>query len=283
MLLDDLQTAYEHHKEDSPLFVRNALKEVLQWYMLDFIGSSAWAERLLFKGGTCLRICFDLPRLSEDLDFDVEHPRLFAMTAFVDDLETYFRKKLQYDAFSTKIANNERTLYVKFPVLKALGLAVQEHESKTLFVRLDFAKTVGSAYHTELSMKSVGNFSFLIRRYALPDLFSGKLSAILTREAMEGKEKKERFKGRDFFDLLWFLEKGVQPNWEYLKESAGLGKLEAVERLEQKIQKITPAYLEKDLLPFFADTTFVKRFAANFHQLFSTYKALAFPSATKKT
>lgn len=274
MFLDDLKTIYESHKKDNPVFVRNILKEVLQHYMLDFIGGSVWAQRLVFKGGTCLRICFDLPRLSEDLDFDIEHPERFTVRSFIDDLEKYFRKALQYNAFSTKRANNEGTVYVKFPVLKTIGLPTQEHESNTLFVRIDFAKTAGRAYHTELSIKSVGNFSFLIRRYALPDLFSGKISAILTREAMEGREKKERFKGRDFFDLLWFLEKGVQPNWEHLEELTGVDKEEALERLEQKIQKVTPAYLEKDLLPFFADPAFVKKFAANFHQLFSTYAAV---------
>lgn len=271
MFLDDLQTTYESHKKDNPMFVRNILKEVLQHYILDFIGSSVWAQQLVFKGGTCLRICFDLPRLSEDLDFDIEHPELFTIGVFIDDLANYFRKGLQHDAFSTKLANNERTLYVKFPILKTIGLALQEHESNTLFIRLDFTNAVGRVNHTELSMKSAGNFSFLIRRYALPDLFSGKISAILTREAMDGGEKKERFKGRDFFDLLWFLEKGVQPNWERLEEMTGLGKDEALQRLEQKVQTVTPAYLERDLLPFFADSGFVRQFAENFHQLFGTY------------
>ena len=274
MLLDDLQIAYRNHKKDSQMYVRNILKEVLQHHVLDFIGSSVWAQRLIFTGGTCLRVCFDLPRLSEDLDFDVEHPEQFIVRTFVDDLTKHFRAVLQYSDFSTKTANNGRTVYVKFPVLKALGLATQEHESDTLFVRLDFSNTVGRAYHCELSMKSVGNFSFLIRRYALSDLFSGKVSAILTRDAMEGKEKKERFKGRDFFDLLWFLEKGVLPNWERLEEMTGLEKNVALERLDKKIQTVTPAYLERDLLPFFADSGFVKQFAGNFHQLFNTYAAV---------
>jgi len=278
MLLDDLQIAYRNHKKDNPMFVRNILKEVLQHYMLDFIGSSVWAQRVIFTGGTCLRVCFDLPRLSEDLDFDIEHPKLFVVRSFVDDLTKHFRVGLQYDAFSTKLANNERTVYVKFPILNVLGLAEQEHESNVLFVRLDFANAVGHAYHTELSMKSIGNFSFLIRRYTIPDLFSGKISAILTREAMEGKEMKERFKGRDFFDLLWFLEKGVLPNWERLKEITGMEKVEAVKRLEEKIQKVTPAYLERDLLPFFADSGFVKQFAGNFHHLYRTYEAVLMSS-----
>lgn len=274
MLLDDLHTAYRNHTKDNPVFVRNILKEVLQHHVLDFIGSSAWAGQLIFTGGTCLRICFDLPRLSEDLDFDVEYPKRFTIQAFVDDLTKHFRVGLQYGAFSTKTANNGRTVYVKFPVLKTLRLAAQEHESNTLFIRVDFTNTMGRAYHTELSMKSAGNFSFLIRRYALPDLFSGKISAILTRETTEGKEKKERFKGRDFFDLLWFLEKGVRPNWERLEEMTGLGKGEAMARLAQKVQRVTPAYLERDLLPFFADPGFVRRFAGNFHELFGTYAAV---------
>ncbi|MBU0579152.1 nucleotidyl transferase AbiEii/AbiGii toxin family protein [Patescibacteria group bacterium] len=71
MILQSLQKIFDHHQDDSPLYVRNLLKESLQYYVLNYVYNSAYAEQLLFKGGTCLRFCFDLPRLSEDLDFDI--------------------------------------------------------------------------------------------------------------------------------------------------------------------------------------------------------------------
>ena len=72
MILDELQLTLDRNRQKNPLYLRNLLKEHLQYYLLNFVYNSPYAEKFLFKGGTCLRFCFDLPRLSEDLDFDVK-------------------------------------------------------------------------------------------------------------------------------------------------------------------------------------------------------------------
>ena len=45
-------------------------KEYLQYIFLNAI--SRYPENFVFKGGTCLRICFGLERASEDLDFSTD-------------------------------------------------------------------------------------------------------------------------------------------------------------------------------------------------------------------
>lgn len=272
MFLDDLKKTYLVNKDKPTFLLRNLLKENVQYYILNFIGQSKWIDSFLFKGGTCLRIFFGLPRLSEDLDFDIIDKKKLDFNFFTHSLRDYFIKTLQFFKFDLKIANNKRVLYLKFPVLRDVGLNLKKHESNILFVRIDLAPTIGKSYHTELAIKSAHNFSFLLKRYSLPDLFAGKISAILAREAFEGRVKKERFKGRDYYDLIWFIEKGIKPNWKYLKELTGFAKEEIIRKLDNKTKKISLQVLRRDLLPFFADPDSVETFAANFQSLYKNYK-----------
>ena len=120
------------------------------------------------------------------------------------------------------------------------------------------------------SLKSTPDFSFLIRRYSLPDLFAGKILAIISRETIEGTVKKERFKGRDYYDLAWFLEKEVMPNWIFIEQATGLKKKDVVVKIKEKINAVTPKFIKEDLLPFFENTTFIDDFSRNFHSLISS-------------
>lgn len=274
MLLDNLKTTYLNNKDKSPAFLRNVLKETIQYYVLDFVYQSAWGEDFLFKGGTCLRFCFNFPRLSEDLDFDIKNFENFNLQKFAEEIKNHFIKTLQFSKLAIKLAQNERIIYLKLPILEDLGMNIKKHETNILFVRLDLAKAVGTKYKTAISIKSTWDFSILIKRYSLSDLFAGKLSAILTRKTIDGKIKKERLKGRDFFDLIWFLEKEIRPNWDYFQEITGLTKNEAFKKLTDKTKKVKPKFLESDLIPFFEDIHFARGFARNFHELFKTHKKI---------
>ncbi|MFH1959103.1 MAG: nucleotidyl transferase AbiEii/AbiGii toxin family protein [Patescibacteria group bacterium] len=124
----------------------------------------------------------------------------------------------------------------------------------------------GKKFKTDISLKSTADFSFLIKRYSLPDLFAGKLAAILQRETLEAEQLMPRFKGRDYYDLFWFLEKKVVPNWPYLLEITSFNSPEDVTNaLELKLHQAIKRkrMLKKDLLPFFADKNFVERFTDN--------------------
>lgn len=267
MLLDNLKRTYLENKDKPPLLLRNTLKETIQFYILDFIGSSVWGKRLVMKGGTCLRFCFGLPRLSEDLDFDIEGKGDLPVDKFGTAIKDHFVKTLKFSQIGIKLANNKRTIYLKFPVLRDLGFARNKGESDWLHVRIDLAPATVPDYLVEISLKSAPDFSFLIRRYSLPDLFAGKINAILTREKLEGKVKTERFKGRDFYDLVWFLEKGVKPNWQMVKKATGLDQKKATLKLKKKISRVTPEMLKRDLLPFFFNPAFVENFAKSWHHL----------------
>jgi predicted nucleotidyltransferase component of viral defense system len=274
MFIDNLKQKYLQNKTQNFMVIRNVLKETIQLYILDFIYKSSWGETFIFKGGSCLRFCFSLPRLSEDLDFDIENYKAFSLGEFIIDLGNYFQKTLQYKNTTIKLAGNQRTIYLKFPILSDLGIKIKKSESNVVIIRLDLAPAIGKSYQTEVSIKTTPSLSLLIKRYSLPDLFAGKLSAILTRETMEGKIKKERFKGRDYFDLIWFMEKKVRPNWQYLKEVTSLSKQEALKTIEQKISKVSKKILKDDLVPFFHDQRFINQFIDNFQTLYKNYQGV---------
>lgn len=271
MLLDKFKKIYRDNKEKNPYFIRNLLKEVIQYYVLNFISGSKWNENLVFKGGTALRFCFDLPRLSEDLDFDVENYNDFDIDKFSKDLSNYLTKDLRYFKFSCKITNSKRTLYLKFPILNEIGMPIKQGDSNILHMRIDFAEIEKVKYTVEISTKNAYGLSFFMRRFSLSDLFAAKISAILTRMKMEGTELVERYKGRDYFDLVWFLERKVSPNWEIVKIMTNYEIKEAIQKLNEKVDKITVQDLQDDLFYFFDNSKYVEAFAKNFKSLAKSY------------
>ena len=165
MLLDNLKHVYLENKDKQPLLLRNTLKETIQFYILDYIFNSTWGPRLIMKGGTCLRFCFGLPRLSEDLDFDIEGEESFDINKFGEAIKNYFIKTLKFSKIGIKLANNQRTVYLKFPILQELGYLIDKSETNLLHIRIDLATAPRMDYAAEISVKNTADFSFLIRRY----------------------------------------------------------------------------------------------------------------------
>jgi len=272
MIVNSLKRVYDKNENEERLYLRNLLKEELQFYILNFIYNSIYAKDFIFKGGTCLRFCFDLPRLSEDLDFDVENFDNFSFEQFSSDIEAYFKSKLKYKDFNFKISGRHKLIYLKFPLLKQIGFPVNEEKAtdNILFVRIDLSPVRGKFFTKKTSLRSTSNFSFLIRSYTLSDLFSTKVFAILERKFMDGKKLKPRFKGRDYFDLFWFIEKKVKLNCKYFKALSGVdsGKV-LIKKLNFKLKEAVKRKeeIKNDLFSFFRDRAFIENFGDNLEKM----------------
>lgn len=268
MIVESLKQVVAQNGKTDYLYLRNLLKEELQFYVLNFVYGSKWGESLIFKGGSCLRICFGLPRLSEDLDFDILDPKSFVLNRFLADLDAYFAGDWQYKDLRIKVSGQDNIVYLKFPLLDKLGLARTPEKTRILFLRLDIGPALGSNYQVEVSSKSTANFSFVVRRYSLSDLFAGKMAAILARTTKEGREIKSRIKGRDYFDLVWFLERKAPLNFAYLRELTELkDRRELRKKLLGKIEALDLKVLEQDLKPLFKDKNFVENFVKNYREI----------------
>ena len=103
------------------LFKRNLLKEYLQIVVLDFMYSHKDYSQLLFYGGSAIAHCFDLQRLSEDLDF-IDEKKKIDLTKLAKDLEEYFSRRTD---LPMKTTVQKFRIYLKFPILHELGISTR--------------------------------------------------------------------------------------------------------------------------------------------------------------
>ena len=258
----------ENKRNDrSTLYIRNLLKEYLQIYVLNYIYTNPkYNKELIFTGGTCLRLMYDLSRLSEDLDFDYNDN--IDTQILADGLLNYFQTKYKFDDITISLKQKGQQVLLKFPVLKNLNLA-KGNESNMLYLKLDLRMNLSSIYDVQITSKSTMNFNFVALHYKLSSLMAGKIAAILTRKRFVGKENKEIIKGRDYYDLLWFLKKGVKPNLDRISELLGekvTGEI-LKEKLDQKIEILAKKYkndFESDLIPLIENIDFVPIYIENY-------------------
>ena len=250
------------------LYLRNLLKEELQNFVLNFIYTSEYKE-LIFTGGTCLRKNYGLNRLSEDLDFDFTNK--FNIDRFGIDITEYFISKLDYKAFSTKIAANQKSLFLKFPILKELGIPKSTGTAEDLFLRCDFSQEITHVFNTEVNLISAGQYDFFVLSYDLPTLFANKVVALLERVYFRGAYQKVPFKGRDVYDLYWLFQLSgrsgftLKPNTKRLEALMKNDDLKMVkELLKEKISLIEEDYLYEDIYPLIESKELLSVFKQNF-------------------
>lgn len=247
------------------LFKRNLLKQYLQLMVLDFIYSHPKYSQLVFYGGSCLRHCFDLPRLSEDLDF-VDLENKIQIDKLAEDLEKYFRKETDLEL---RTALQKSRIRLKFAVLQELELA-GANESDLLFLKVELFKQFNfcKGYKLEVIPLFKFNKAVLVKTFDLSTLMATKIGAILYRKWEKTDKKGDVFikvKGRDYFDLIWYLEKGVKPNIKCIKDVDDENKLK--NRLLEIIAKVDTKSIRLDLESLMEDKNFLKNLSRNIKEI----------------
>jgi predicted nucleotidyltransferase component of viral defense system len=249
---------------------RIILKEVLQAYILDFLYNHTSYRRLNFYGGTCLHVVYGLNRLSEDLDFDNQSGLELGYLA--NDLVEYFRKSFGYGDVSAKAQRGEGGILritLKFPVLNALGLSPYPSEALYLKVEVSHHEQVAVIQHTPVF---VYGRSLVAAHFSLETMMAGKMLACLERNFERGRSGAQ-IKGRDFFDLLWFMQQRVQPLEEKLvRDGQQLYTVEsAMLALQEKVASIKSRDLAIDLLPMFESRQYIQSWLEAFHENFQIF------------
>lgn len=193
---------------------RNATYEVMQQVALAGLQRGGFFEKAAFYGGTCLRIFHGLGRYSEDMDFTLlkEDPSF--------NIENYFPaiiaefKALGRDVVITK---KEKRNFgkVESAFLKddthVYNLAFQTEKSLKIKIEVDTQPPLGFQTEQKLLLQP---FSFMTRCVTLPDLFAGKMHALVFRKWGH------RIKGRDWYDFEWYVRNGVPLDFEHFRQRA---------------------------------------------------------------
>lgn len=276
MLLEELRNIVEKEKtkKAGEGYIINSIKEYLQNIALEYIyGNKEINHKLVFTGGTCLRFCFDLPRLSEDLDFDCDRP--FDCDLIAEDIKNYFMENLGYREIDASVKGREKKIYLKFPVLKQLGL--DYHGSFLLLLKIEISKESTADALIETSMVDKNGRTYFVKRYSLGDMMAGKIHAFLTRLFFKGGSNEIDFKGRDMFDLVWFMGKGVLPNIPRMlrrfKGTAheGMPWKELLEEIHKKAKKVKKNFIHLDLANFIEHTENIDNFLDNYLDIIGQY------------
>ena len=249
----------------------NGLREVMQEVALAGLYRGGFFDKAAFYGGTCLRIFYGLPRFSEDLDFSL----LASDPEF--SLDPYFkavRDEFLSLGLDVEISSKQKTVRtgLESAFLKSdtrlFSLAV--HAGKTVKIKFEVDTLPPLGFTTEEKLL-LQPFSFYVRCFSLPDLFAGKMHALLYRKW------KSRVKGRDWFDFEWYIRQGIPMNLSHfivrarqsghLLEDRLSGK-EFRELLDRRIEALDVGAAKADVSRFVKDVEALKIWSRDyFHEL----------------
>lgn len=246
-IFDEMVAAYNPQNAEQHL---NAQHQAMQQIVLAGLQKGGFFEHAAFYGGTCLRIFHNLPRFSEDMDFSLteKNPSIH--------LENYFQAIQDVFAFTGKevaITKKEKLNFgrVESAFLKEDTSAydIVFRTEKTIKVKIELDTDPPLLFDTEqkLLMKP---YSLMVRCFTLPDLFAGKMHALVYRNW------KSRVKGRDWYDFEWYIRFNVPLNFKHLQErirefsGKEVSKKEFMQLLRERLSTADINQVKQDVLPF---------------------------------
>jgi predicted nucleotidyltransferase component of viral defense system len=264
---------YKPKNEDEIL---DALREIMQEITLAALSRTDFFEKAAFYGGTALRIFYGLDRFSEDLDFSL----LKAEEGFT--LEPYFSAILtEFDALGIKVRINEKekakrssiesaflkteTIWKELvleDILKQTGVK----SNKPIKIKIEVDRNPPLGFQTEEKLL-IRPFSFYVRCFKLPSLFAGKLHALLYRKW------NNRVKGRDWYDLEWYIKKGIPLDAAHFLLRAQdttdwnaeiITNEQILELINHKIESVSFTNIKEDVIRFIKDEKVLSIWSAKY-------------------
>ncbi len=229
---------------------RNAMQEVIQEITLAGLYRGGFFSKAAFYGGTCLRIFHKLDRFSEDLDFSL----LSSDETF--KLETYFPALMEeFKTIGRKVVitkKNKNTFgHVESAFLKdtteVYDIAFQTERSIKVKIEVDTNPPIN--FNTEQKLL-IQPYSFMTRCFSLPDLYAGKMHALVFRNW------KTRVKGRDWYDFEWYVRRNTPLNFPHLQErirtfnNIEMTKEQFLHVLKERLSTTNIKMVKQDVEPF---------------------------------
>lgn len=238
------------YKNEGNTATPNAEQEVCQKITLAGLRRGGFFEHAAFYGGTCLRLFHGLPRWSEDMDFSLTEKRADI------HLENYFdaiREEFNLAGFDVTISKKDKKAFgrVESAFLKENTEAydIKFQTKKTVKVKIELDTDPPLMFATEQKLL-LQPYSFMTRCFTLPDLFAGKMHALVYRAW------RRRVKGRDWFDFEWYVRNQIPLDFKHLqariKEFSGEDvSLDAfLELLRQRLSTTNIDNVKQDVLPY---------------------------------
>lgn len=245
LTLREIQPFYPENLHRFPRFL---LREYLQYKILEIIFESKYATHLCFLGGTCLRIVHGNNRFSEDLDFDNIDLKEDAFQDIASEIEKQLGRE-GYEVELKTVMKGAWYCHIKFPdLLFEEGLS--GHTEEKIFIQLD-TEPQHFDYEPERHILNKFDVFTTILTTPLSLLMAQKIYAIINPK---------RNKGRDFFDLVFLMSRGIKPNYSYLDAKLSISNPDAVkEEILDKCDQLNLKEMADDVMPFLFEHSDVKK------------------------
>ena len=256
----------------------HALKEIIQELVLASLSKSDFFDKAAFYGGTALRIFHNLPRFSEDMVFTLLQPDptfqmdkyfdviLEELTSYGFDIEAHSKKKRIVSPIqSAFLKGNTEYHLVKFLARERPIRGVPRNAVITIKLEIDIDPPAGAHVERRFRLQP-SPYSVLL--YDLPSLFAGKMHALLCRKW------KQREKGRDFYDYVWYLQQGTEVNLFHVEQRMrqsgdwekedNLTKDDLIELLLVRFSQAHYDIIKDDISPFIRDQSSISLYSEEF-------------------
>lgn len=229
---------------------QNALHEVMQQVTLAGLYRGGFFEQAAFYGGTCLRIFHGLERFSEDMDFSLltkdDDFRLEDYFPTIVDEFKLLGREVEIHKKEKKHFSRVESAFLK-DTTEVWDVSLRTDRSTKIKIEIDTDPPLAFATEQKLLLQP---YSFMTRCFALPDLFAGKMHALVFRNW------KNRVKGRDWYDFEWYVRKGVALDFKHLQErikqfnGVHMNREDFLVSLKEKLASTNIEMVKRDVLPF---------------------------------
>ena len=246
-IYDNMLSAYDVTTEQQR---RNAIFEVNQQVILAGLYNGGFFDVAAFYGGTCLRIFHGLQRFSEDMDFSLLTPdEKFDFTKFFQPIIDEFAivgREVEIKKKDKKGFGKVESAFLKDNT-DVYDVSFQTDKSIKIKIEVDTQPPLNFSTEQKLLLQP---HSFMTRCFTLPDLFAGKMHALVYRGW------KNRVKGRDWYDFEWYVRHNVPLDFAHLAErvrqfnNAEIGQAEFMVQLKNRLASANINQVKSDVLPF---------------------------------
>ena len=238
------------YPQTTPNERHNAQIEVAQQIVLAGLARSDFFAHAAFYGGTCLRIFHGLPRFSEDMDFSLlQNNKDFDWTKYFPYIEQEFLSLGRQVVITKKDKRTFGKVESAFLKDKTEVYNLQFQTEKSIKIKIEADTCPPLDFQTEQKLL-MQPYSFYTRCFALPDLFAGKMHALLYRQW------KSRVKGRDWYDFEWYVRNRIPLHFAHLQTRAKQFNDEDLtpdafaQKLRETIQSVDLNLVKADVSPF---------------------------------
>lgn len=256
----------------------NAIKEVLQEVVLAGLSKTDFFNHAAFYGGTALRLFYDIDRFSEDLDFSL----LASDDSF--DINKYFKpiseivkslglnfevsrkdKAIDSNIDSAFIKGNTRETFIT--IYSNSSDSSQIIHNEKIIIKFEIDVNPPMYANTEIKFRLLP-FPYQVRVYDKNSLFAGKIHAVIARSW------KNRVKGRDLYDYIYYLSMDTKVNLKHLEarlkqtktieENVNLTREILIGLLERRFENIDYEIAKADIRAFIKDQKNIELWSVDF-------------------